>query len=83
MGPHSIRLMFSIADIDAQQQFQNEENQEGPEEVEGEIAPSYPIRVSFSITKVRTRCMAVMAGLTVFVAYILSLTLTCTGMIFR
>ena len=39
----SIRLMFSIADI--QEEFENEE--------ESEENPSYPIRCSFSFTKVR------------------------------
>ena len=42
----SIRLMFSIADI------QNEEF-EGEEEEGEEANPSYPIRCSFTFTKVR------------------------------
>lgn len=48
----SIRLMFSIADIQSQQEndFDEAENEEGAEE---QASPSYPIRCSFSITKVR------------------------------
>jgi hypothetical protein len=54
-GLSSIRLMFSIGDISGQQEqeYEQMENEEG-EEAESEDQPihSYPIRCSFSITKV-------------------------------
>jgi hypothetical protein len=54
-GLCSIRLMFSIGDISGQQEqeYEQMENEEG-EEAESEDQPihSYPIRCSFSITKV-------------------------------
>ena len=52
----SIRLIFSIADIQAEQEAEFEEGEEGVEEgAEDSEAPlhSYPIRCSFSFTKVR------------------------------
>ena len=51
-----IRLVFSIADLHAQEEPEfNEENTE--EEVEDAVGESYPIRCSFSIKKV-CRCVA-------------------------
>ena len=48
-----IRLVFSIADLHAQEEPEfNEENTE--EEVEDAVGESYPIRCSFSIKKVCT-----------------------------
>ncbi|CAL1699055.1 unnamed protein product [Somion occarium] len=44
-GNENIRLMFSIADIQQESEF------EGEEETEEEASTSYPIRCSFSITK--------------------------------
>lgn len=54
----SIRLMFSIADIQAEQEADFEELEEGEEASEDQPAHSYPIRCSFAITKVcpRTLC---------------------------
>ena len=49
----SIRLMFSIADIQLDQEADFEELEEGEEASEDEPNHSYPIRCSFSITKVR------------------------------
>lgn len=47
----SIRLMFSIADIQTQEPEFEEETEATPEE--DDATPSYPLRCSFSITKVR------------------------------
>ncbi|KAI0078643.1 mitochondrial glycoprotein [Panus rudis PR-1116 ss-1] len=46
-GNENIRLMFSIADVQAEQENEFDEN----EEQEEPANPSYPIRCSFSITK--------------------------------
>lgn len=45
---NSIRLVFSIADIQQEAEFENENEEEGAEETNN----SYPVRCSFSITKV-------------------------------
>jgi len=50
-GNENIRMMFSIADIDTQQAYPNEEEEGAPAEENEEQAVSYPIRVSISITK--------------------------------
>lgn len=47
----SIRLMFSIADIQTEQEAEFEEN-ESEEASEDQPTHTYPIRCSFSITKV-------------------------------
>lgn len=52
MNP-SIRLIFSIADIQTAQEQQFQELEEGEEASEDEPAHSYPIRCSISINKVR------------------------------
>jgi complement component 1 Q subcomponent-binding protein len=53
---YSVRLMFSIADINSSQQENDFEGMEGEEnevpEHEEEPVDSYPIRCSFSVTKV-------------------------------
>lgn len=49
----SIRLMFSIVDIQTEQETDFEELEEGQEADEDEPVHSYPIRCSFNITKVR------------------------------
>ena len=51
----SIRLIFSIADIQADQEAEFEEGEEPADGAEDAEAPlhSYPIRCSFSFTKVR------------------------------
>ena len=52
----SIRLIFSIADLQSEQEAEFEEGEEPAEEgAEDAEAPlhSYPIRCSFSFTKVR------------------------------
>ena len=49
---NSIRLMFSIADIQAEQEADFEELPEGEEASEDQPSHSYPIRCSFAITKV-------------------------------
>lgn len=57
-GMRSIRLIFSIADIQTEPEAEFEEGEEGAEEsAEDADAPlhSYPIRCSFSFTKVRSR----------------------------
>lgn len=48
-GNETIRLMFSIADIQTQEPEFEEENEATSEE--DEATPSYPLRCSFSITK--------------------------------
>jgi hypothetical protein len=50
----SIRLMFSIGDVSgSQEEFDQMENEEADEsESEDEAVNTYPIRCSFSITKV-------------------------------
>lgn len=53
----SIRLIFSIADLQTEQEAEFEEGEEAAEEnAEDAEAPlhSYPIRCSFSFTKVRS-----------------------------
>ena len=49
----SIRLIFSIADIQAEQEPEFEEGQEDADEDADAPLHSYPIRCSFSFTKVR------------------------------
>ncbi|KAK7676393.1 hypothetical protein QCA50_011475 [Cerrena zonata] len=46
-GNETIRLVFSIADIQQEAEFENENEEEGAEETNN----SYPVRCSFSITK--------------------------------
>ena len=61
----SIRLIFSIADIQSEQETEFEEGEESAEEsAEDADAPlhAYPIRCSFSFTKVRMRCIYVPKG---------------------
>ncbi|KAF7797345.1 hypothetical protein EIP86_008540 [Pleurotus ostreatoroseus] len=50
-GNESIRLMFSIVDIQADQEAEFEETEEGQEEDQEAPIHSYPIRCSFTITK--------------------------------
>ena len=50
---NSIRLIFSIADIQNAQEAEFNETEEGEEGVEEDGTGSYPIRCSISITKVR------------------------------
>lgn len=50
----SIRLMFSIVDIQADQEAEFEDGEEGQEEDQDAPIHSYPIRCSFTFTKVRT-----------------------------
>ncbi|KAH9923025.1 mitochondrial glycoprotein [Amylocystis lapponica] len=50
-GNETIRLMFSIADIQSEQENEFEEGQEETANPEDEPVHSYPIRCSFSITK--------------------------------
>ena len=52
--PDSIRLMFSIADLQSEDNVENSEGEEESEEP-GEDAPYhvFPVRTSLSITKVR------------------------------
>ncbi|KAL6300950.1 mitochondrial glycoprotein [Sparassis latifolia] len=52
-GNETIRLMFSIADIQGEEESQFTENQESQEEEAEEDEPqhAYPIRCSFSLTK--------------------------------
>ena len=51
--PCSIRLIFSIADIQSEQEPEFEEGEEAAENEESEVPlHSYPIRCSFSFTKV-------------------------------
>ncbi|EKM57654.1 uncharacterized protein PHACADRAFT_251414 [Phanerochaete carnosa HHB-10118-sp] len=50
-GNETIRLMFSIADIQAQEEAEFEELEEGEETSEDQPTHSYPIRCSFAITK--------------------------------
>ncbi|KAH9888045.1 mitochondrial glycoprotein [Cubamyces lactineus] len=51
-GNEDIRLIFSIADIQSEQEPEFEEGEEGAENEEGELPlHSYPIRCSFSFTK--------------------------------
>ncbi|KIP06473.1 hypothetical protein PHLGIDRAFT_106952 [Phlebiopsis gigantea 11061_1 CR5-6] len=50
-GNENVRLMFSIADIQAEQEAEFEELEEGEEASEDQPAHSYPIRCSFAITK--------------------------------
>lgn len=49
----SIRLMFSIADIQNEQEAEFEQGEEGEEAAEDQPIHSYPIRCSLSVTKVR------------------------------
>ena len=49
----SIRLMFSIADIQNEQESEFEQGEEGEETSEDQPIHSYPIRCSLSVTKVR------------------------------
>lgn len=50
-GNETIRLMFSIADIQAEQEADFEELEESEEASEDQPVHSYPIRCSFAITK--------------------------------
>ena len=52
-------MIFSIADIQAEQEAEFEEGEDGAEGAEDAEAPmhSYPIRCSFSFTKVRLRAI--------------------------
>lgn len=50
-GNETIRLMFSIVDIQTEQETDFEELEEGQEADEDEPVHSYPIRCSFNITK--------------------------------
>jgi hypothetical protein len=52
LGWISIRLIFSIADIQTAQEAQFEQMEEGEEGSEDEPAHSYPIRCSIAINKV-------------------------------
>ena len=49
---YSVRLMFSIVDIQSGQEADFEEMEEGQESEEDEPIHAYPIRCSFTITKV-------------------------------
>lgn len=54
----SVRLIFSIVDIQSNQEADFEEMEEGQESEEDEPIHAYPIRCSFVVTKVRhqSRC---------------------------
>ncbi|GJJ14974.1 hypothetical protein Clacol_009244 [Clathrus columnatus] len=55
-GKENIKVMFTIADLDAatDDQFLNEEGEENSEEGnEDEVPPSHPIRVSITVTKAK------------------------------
>jgi len=50
-GNETIRLMFSIVDIQNQQETEFDELEEGQEGEEDAAVPSYPIRCAFTVTK--------------------------------
>ena len=62
--PCSIRLIFSIADIQSEQEAEFEDAEGAEEGAEDADTPlhSYPLRCSFSFTKVRIRCIYVPKG---------------------
>ena len=61
-GNETIKLVFSIADIQAQEDEPEFEDEEGSEEVPSEDEPihSYGVRVAFTVTKVRSSFSAIL-----------------------